>query len=232
MDTPTLKASTRTLTGKKVKTLRTNGQLPGVLYGHGTESTALTFDTAEYNKVFRHAGKSTLVNLVIDENKPVKVLMHEPQVHPVKPVTVHADLYAVKMTEKLQTEIPLHFIGESEAVETLDGSLATQLDALNVECFPDKLVSSIDVDLSVLKTFEDIIRVENIVVPEGIEVLNDAEEVVAVVNPPRSEEELEALDEAPISDEEAVAALEVTGEKAADDTEGEGEEVAEGKNEE
>lgn len=220
MDTPTLKAQTRTLTGKKVKTLRQNGQLPGVLYGHGTESTALTFDTIEYNKLFRNAGMSTLVNLVVDDGKGIKVLLHEPQVHPVKATTVHADFYAVKMTEKLQTEISLHFIGESEAVDTLDGSLATQLDALNVECFPDKLVSSIDVDLSVLKTFEDIIRVENIVVPEGIEVLNDPEEVVALVNAPRSEEELEALDEAPISDEAAVAALEVTGEKA-DDAEGE-----------
>jgi large subunit ribosomal protein L25 len=217
MDTPTLKATTRTMMGKQVKLLRSNGQLPGVLYGHGQESTSLTFDTIEYNKLFRKAGMSTLVDLVIDEAKPVKVLLHAPQVHPAKAHTIHADFYAVKMTEKLQTEIPLHFIGESEAVDVLDGSLATQLDALNVECFPDKLVSSIEVDLSALKTFDDIIRVENIVVPEGIEVLNDPEEVVAVVNAPRSEEELEALDAEVQSDEEAVAALEVTGEKPADE---------------
>lgn len=220
MDTPTLNATPREITGKQVKQLRKNGQLPGVVYGREFASRAITMDTKEYTQVFRSAGTSTLVNLVINGDKPVKVLLHEPVVHPAKPMTMHADFYAVKMNEKVQTEIPLHFIGESEAVDTLEGTLNTHLDALNVECFPDKLVSAIEVDIASLKTFDDMIHVGDIKLPEGIEVLDDAETVVVNITPPISEEELEALDEAPTgeeADQAAMEALEVTAEKKEDE---------------
>ncbi len=222
MEAPILKAQTRTLVGKQVKQLRNQGQMPGVIYGHGTDSQPIVFDSIEYKKLYRQAGTSTLVDLIIDDKKPVKVLLHEPDVHPVKPITLHADFYAVKMTEKLQTEIPIHLVGEAEAVTTLDGTLTQQLDALSVECFPDKLVSAIEVDLTPLKTFDDIIRVSDVHVPEGIEILNDAEEVIVAVTAPRSEEELAELDEAPTgeaADQAAVEALEVEEKTKEDDSE-------------
>jgi large subunit ribosomal protein L25 len=158
-------------------------------------------------------------------------LLHEPQMHPVKQTPVHADFYVVKMNEKLQTEIPLHFEGESEAVTVLDGTLSPQLDALNVECFPDKLVPSIEVDITALKTLEDILRVSDIKVPEGIEVLNDPEEVVITITPPRTEEELAALEEevGEAADEAAVGALEVSEEKAEEEGETANEETKETK---
>lgn len=212
METPVLKATTRDVVGKQVKQLRKQGYLPAVVYGRESDNVNILLNAAEYEKTFKKAGTSTLVNLVIDDKKPVKVLMHEPDVHPAKPLTLHADFYVVKMNEKIQTEIPLHFVGESEAVTVQDGSLSTQIDALSIECFPDKLVPAIEVDITPLKTFEDIIRVGDIQIPEGIEVLNDAEEVVAKVEPPRSEEELEALEEAPTgeeADQAAVANVEV-----------------------
>lgn len=213
MQTITLNATRRELTGKQVKQLRNQGQLPAVIYGNGLESQAICVAQTDYDKVFRQAGTSTLVDLVVEGAKPVKVLLHEPQVHPAKPLTLHADFYAVKMSEKLQTEIPLHFVGESEAVETLGGTLNVPIDAVEVECYPDKLVSAIEVDLTSLKTFEDVLRISDIQAPEGIAILNDPEEAVATVVAPRSEEELAALEEGPKTDEEAVANVEVAGEK-------------------
>jgi large subunit ribosomal protein L25 len=216
METPVLQAQTRTVTGKQVKLLRKNGQLPAVVYGSDEQNQTISIASGDYNKIFKTAGTSTLVDLVVDNQKPIKVLLHEPQIHPTKSIAVHADFYIVKMTEKLQTEIPLHFVGESDAVTVLDGTLTTQLDALNVECFPDKLVPAIEVDISVLKTFDDIIRIEDIKAPEGMELLHESEEVVATITPPRSEEELAELDEAVTgedADKAAMEALEVTGEK-------------------
>lgn len=217
MDTPVLHATTRTVTGKQVKQLRRQELIPGVLYGNDTENQNISMAAKEYERVFRTAGTSTLVDLAIDDKKPVKVLLHEPQMHPARPVTLHADFYAVKMNEKLQTEIPLHFVGEAEAVTVLDGTLNTPIDAVLVECFPDKLVPAIEVDITSLKTLDDILRVSDIQAPAGIEIMLDPEEVIVTITPPRSEEELEALDEAVESDEEAVAKLEVTEEKKPDE---------------
>ncbi len=208
MDTPILHAQSRHVIGKQVKQLRRDGLLPGVMYGHDTANTNIALNALDYQKLYQKAGTSTLVDLVIDDNKPIKVLLHEPQEHPAKPLLLHADFYVVKMNEKLQTEIPLHFEGEAEAVSVLDGTLTTQLDALNVECFPDKLVSTIEVDITTLKTFEDIIRVSDIKLPEGIEALDDPETVVATVTPPRSEEELAELEEAPTGEAADQAAVE------------------------
>lgn len=216
MDSLTLSATTRTVTGKQVKTLRHQGIIPAVVYGHDKISQSLSIRATDFKRVFAGAGSSTLVDLIVDDAKPVKVLIHEPQIHPVKPDIVHADLYVVKMNEKLQTEIPLEFIGESSAVTDLDGTLTIVLDALEVECFPDKLVHAIEVDITSLVTLEDMIRVSDIKAPEGIEFLADPEEVVATITPPRSEAEMAELEETVSgedADKAAVEAVEVLEEK-------------------
>lgn len=220
MNTPTLKASTRAIVGKQVKQIRRQGQIPAVVYGHDQPSQSISLNEHDFDRVFRTAGTSTLVDLTLNDAKPIKVLLHEPQLHPVTMAPLHADLYVVKMTEKLQTEIPLEFVGEAPAVVDLEGTLNIVLDALTVECFPDKLVHAIDVDITTLKTFDDMIRVSDIRLPDGIEVLADAEEVIATITPPRSEEELAELEEAPVgedADKAAVEGVEVTAEKPAEE---------------
>lgn len=216
----TLTAKSRTITGKKVKQLRRLGQIPAAVYGHDRQSQAISMQRSDYEQIFSDAGTSTLVDLVIDGTQPVKVLLHEPQIHPVTGALVHADLYVVKMTEKLQTEIPLEFVGESPAVIDLEGTLNIVLDTLTVQCFPDKLVPVIEVSIANLKTLEDIIRLEDIKLPDGIEVLAEGDEVIATITPPRSEEELAELEEVVSgadADKAAVEAVEVTEETKPED---------------
>lgn len=213
-------AKTRTLVGKKVKQLRRAGEVPAILYGHGTDNVNLSFNLVDFNRIYRDAGTSNLIDLKIDDEKSVKVLLREPSVHPVTNFATHVDVYKVKMTEKLTTEIPLSFINESPAVIDLEGSLVTNRDALEIECLPGDLVSEFEVDLSVLKTFDDVIKISDIKIPSTIEVKDDPEEIVAQVMPPRSEEEMAELEEEVKEDVEAV---EVTGEKPT-----EGEEATEG----
>lgn len=131
------------------------------------------------------------------------------------------------MDEKIKTEIPLEFVGESEAVKSLEGSLVQNKDSVEVECLPGDLVGEIQIDISVLKTFDDSIHISDITVPHGIEILADAEEMIASVEPPRSEEELAEL-ETPSAAEEEKEAIEKMGAESS----AEGEEPATGEQEE
>jgi len=195
MEQINLKAIPREIIGKKVKVLRSKGQIPAVLYGRNFNSTPLLLDKAEFERVFPEAGSSMIVNLEISNKGIEKILIREPQKDPVTDQILHVDLYRVDMTKKIHTEIPLKFVGTSAAVEELEGNLISNKDSLEVECLPDKLVSEIEVDITPLKTFEDLIKVKNIKAPEGIKVINDPEEIIAQVTPPRSEEELEAMEQ-------------------------------------
>src|SRR5688572_25888931 len=131
-----LEANTRTLLGKKVKQGRSKGLLPGVVYGHGRESTPIFIDLKSFKKVYQEAGTSALIDLAIDDDKSIKVLLHEPQEHYLHGEPIHADFYAVKMTEKIETAIPINFVGTSAAVEELEGNLVISKDELNIRCLP------------------------------------------------------------------------------------------------
>lgn len=210
-----LEAASRT---EKAANLRTEGKIPANVYGGGFKNQNITIDGLAFNRVFADAGESSLINLAIENSEPVKVLVHEVQIDPVTMKPIHIDFYKVNMKEKIKTEIPLKQVGESSAVVDLEGSLVTNRDAIEVECLPSDLVHEIEVDISVLKTFDDVVKVSDLKIPAGIEVLDDPEEVAILIQPPRSEEELAELEEKP---EEDVEAVEVEGEKPA-----EGEEAA------
>jgi len=223
MENIILHAQPREVFGKKVKALRKKGQIPAILYGHKSKSRPLLVNKTEFEKVFEKAGVSSLVSLKVDNENPQKVLIREPQRDPISLEPLHIDFYKIKMTEKIRTEIPLKFVGESPAVKELDGTLITNRDAVEVECLPEALVHEIEVDISGLKTFDDVIKVSDLNIPEGVEVLNEPEEIIASITPPRSEEELAEL-EAPV--EEKVEEVEEVEKK---EEEAEGEEIVEEK---
>ncbi|QQG50220.1 MAG: 50S ribosomal protein L25 [Candidatus Berkelbacteria bacterium] len=217
-----LHAEGREITGKKVKKLRQRAVMPAVVYGRDLEPSPISIDLKEFKKVFAEAGTSALVDLTINDAKPIKVLLHEPQTHYLNGEPIHVDFYAVKMTEKIETAIPITFVGVSPAVEEMEGNFISNKDELNIRCLPGDLIPGVEVDLTVLKTFDDQVRVKDIQVPETVEVTDDPEDVVCLVAAPISEEELEAeLTEDTAAEEAAVA--ELGAEEAA-----EGEEKAEG----
>ena len=189
-----LVAKTREIIGKKVKDLRSQEKIPAVLYGHKIKPLNLTIDYSVFEKIYKEAGESTLIDLVVDDKEPVKVLIQDYQLHPRTNQFIHADLKQINMDEKLNTDIILEFTGEAPAVKDFSGILVTNMDHVEVECLPKDLVHEIKVDLSSLKNFEDSIHVSDINVPEGITILNAPEDVIALVQPPRTEKELEELE--------------------------------------
>lgn len=224
-----LKAKLREIIGKQVKNLRQDGQVPAVLYGKDFENLNLVLAKTEFEKVLDEAGSSTIVDLQVEGKENYKVLLHEPQKDAVTDLILHADLYKVNMKEEIHTEIPLNFIGASVAVDDLEGNLITNKDAIEVKCLPGNLVSEIKVDISVLKTFENIIKVSDLPIPEGIEVLDEPEEIIAQVTPPRSDEELEEMEVEAAADQEkaGIESIESEAEKEKADKEAEGAEDSE-----
>lgn len=202
---------------KKPSELRRTGLVPAIIYGKKYESLPLQLNLKEFTNLFHEAGSSNLVDLNID-GKSVKTLIHEVQRHPMSNAIIHVDFLKIDMKEKLKTEIPLEFVGETTLVIDQEGSLITSKDAVEVECLPSDLVDHIDVDISVLTDFDMNIKVEDLRIPEGIEILDDPEEVIALVQPPRSEEELAELDEEVVEDVEAVE-VENAGEGASEEDE-------------
>lgn len=205
----TLTATLRDLVGRKTDALRQSGSVPCVVYGFGTEPTSITVDRNAFVKVYAAAGSSTVVDLAVGD-KVLQVLVSAIQRNPLNDFVTHIDFRAVDPNQKIEAEIRLELIGEAHAAKALGGTLLQSLESLEVKSLPSALVSHIDVDVSALKTFDDVIRVSDIVVPAGIEVITDAEMAVASVQPPRSEEEMASLDEAVDMD---VSKVEVTTEK-------------------
>jgi len=193
----TLKSKTREITGKAVSELRKRGIMPAVLYGHAVKPVNLEVDYAVFEKVFQKAGESTLVDLIVDDKQPVKVLIQDYQLEPRTSRLSHVDFHQVRMDEKLRTEIVLKFIGEAPIVKEQSGVLVTNIHEIEVECLPTALVHEIEVDITTLKTFEDVIHVSDLAIPADIKVLTAATEVVMLAQPPRSEQELADLEQKP-----------------------------------
>lgn len=180
----------------KINNFRKQGKIPGVVYGHKIKSLSLSLDTKNFQKVFKAAGESTLLSLEIaGEKQPRHVLIKGVQKEPVFGAILHVDFYEVKMTEKITAEIPLIFVGESFAVKDLSGILVKNIDQIEVSCLPQDLPHEIKVDITSLKTFDDLIHIQDLIIPANVEVTANPKDVVASITPPRSEEELAGLEE-------------------------------------
>lgn len=162
------------------------------MYGHNVENQTIEINERDFAKAFKTAGESTIVNLVVD-GKTQPVLIQEVQNHYLNGQPIHVDFYAVNMSEKLKVKVPLHFTGESAAVKTMGGTLVKNLTEVEVECLPTDLPHEIDVDITPLNTFDDAIRVSDLKVSGKVALLVKPEEVVVLVAPPRTEEEMASL---------------------------------------
>ncbi len=211
-----LQASSREVFGKKTKTLRQAGQIPAIVYGNEKDNQPVSIDQYQFDRVFATAGQNTIIALKVGDAQPVNVLIQAVEHDPLTGKLMHADLYRVNMNQAIRTTVPLHFVGDAPAVYQQEGVLLTNIEEVEVETLPAKLPASIEVDISGLDDFEKTIHVSDLVVPEGVKILVEPEELVAKVDPPRSEEELEALDEEIVEEIPA----EEGAEEAAEATEG------------
>lgn len=208
-DNPTLSAAIRTVTGRKVKQLRQQGQTPATIYGHNMEALSIQFTSLELDRIFAHAGESLLVDVKINEDK-YPVIFKNPQFHPVLGDLIHIDCYKVNLKEKIITTVPLELIGESPAVKA-GNILVSVLSELEVEALPSDLPEKIEVNTEYLLEVGNKISVADIHLDEGIEIKNDPEQVIALIEEPKTEEE-------PVAEEVAPEDIPATAQKTEEDT--------------
>lgn len=196
-ENPKLKATVRTITGKKVKQLRKQGWLPSSVYGQEMEPISIQIADKEMEMIFDHVGESGLVDLILDE-KTMPILFRNPQYHPVLGNLIHVDCYKVNLKEKIISTVPIEFIGESLAVK--EGKILVEvLNEIEIEALPADFPEKIEVDLSKLETIDSQITIADLIIDKSLwEIKNTPDQVIVKVEEPRVEEE-------PVVAEEVVA---------------------------
>ncbi len=188
----TLNAEIREITGRKIRK-ENNRKIPAILYGHGVENKNIWVNAAEFMRVFRETGESTVIKLTLD-GKDRNVLIHDYQLDPILNEINHIDFFEVKMDEAVTSDISINIIGESPAVKNMGGTL-THIDSLTVRSLPGDLPHEFDVDISVLKDFDSVITVSDLDVSDKIEILADKDQVIASVSAPRTQSDVDSSDD-------------------------------------
>lgn len=193
MEEIVFEANHREVIGKKVKKLRREGELPAIVYGHNIEPISISLDYRAASKTLDSISPSALVVLDIDGEKHY-TLVRDKQRNPVRRTIVHVDFQAVSLTETVRADVSIKLIGEAPAIETYLGIVVPSLEQISIETLPTNLPESFEVDISGLTEIGDSILVGDLSAPEGVEILNDPEDVVVVVIA-QAAEEVEEVEE-------------------------------------
>ena len=213
MDKLNLSVNKREVTGKKVSDLRSNGLTPIHMYGPEIESSPLQCDSKILDRVITDAGTNIPVTVNVDGGEQDNLcFIREVQYHPVTNKVLHVDFMKVQVGKPVRAQVPISVIGTSPAVRTMGGTLLQPLLTLTVEALPLEIPEVIILQAELLVDFETNFYVNDIEVDEGVNVINEASEMVASVVAPRVdsiESEGEEGDE---------AETEVVGEEAEEST--------------
>ncbi len=206
----TLSATIRELANRgALRAVRADRKIPAVIYGPEMEPVSIIIESNPFGKVLTQAGESMLVEIDVAGGAQHSVLIKDMQTDPRTGAFTHVDFYAVSMKKELETDVSLEFVGEAPAAKA-GGTVMKIKDALTVRCLPKFLVRSISVSLDKLQTYDDVITVADIMLTEGLTVLDEADDVVAKVSAPLTEDQLKALEAENSSD---VSKIEVVGKK-------------------
>lgn len=217
MANPKLKVEKRKVFGRKVKKLRRQGILPGNIYGKKIKSQAVQVSLKEFEKVYKKAGETGIVELILGREKtPRKVLIHNVQLHPVTDQFLHADFHQVVLTEQVKADIPIEIVGESPAVREKKGMLLTTLDEVEVEALPTDLPDKIKVDISKLTEVDQEIKAGELKLSKKVALLTDPNLVICKISPlvTKEAEELVKEEEAAAEAAKEEAAKEAPPEEA------------------
>ena len=212
--------------------LRSNGLIPGVLYGNGGKAHAFCIEERELRKALTgDHGLHAILDVVLEgQQKAHHAVLKEYQLDPTRARLMHIDLQEVRLDQAIQTQVVVELIGESEGVK--EGRVLSQIQReVNVEALPMEVPDRLELDVSRME-IGDTLRLSDLRAPEGVKLLDDPETVLATVTPPtkvelpeevvEEEEELEEGVEGEVPPEEQPEGAE--GERAEPEAEAAGEE--------
>lgn len=210
----------RQAVGKENKRLRREGIVPGVVFGKDSPSVPVQVEAKAFDTIYRQAGRTSIVKIKVDGKGAAKsAIIKEIQRHPLSGRPVHVDFFLVNLTQEMQADVPLSFVGIAPAIEQENGTLMTPLDHLKVKALPAEMPHEIEVDISSLVDLETAIHVRDLSLDARVTVLNDPDELLARILPPRVEEEPEVPAEEAATEEAEAAQAVPEGEGAPAETE-------------
>src|SRR5690242_7780981 len=160
---------------------RRDGMVPITVYGGGGETVAAVAPLRELAAILRSdSGRNTIFTIEVDGAGSSEVMFHERQIDPIKGRLIHADLTRLVKGQKIEVTVPLHLTGEPLGVKEKQGVLEQVIREIEIKCEPREIPDSLDVDVSHLDV-HDVLHVSDIPVSAGVEILNDAEQVIATV---------------------------------------------------
>ena len=187
MEKVVIHATKRTVIGKQVSALRRDAKLPGVIYGHKVDPIAITMELKESTRVLNNATSSSVITINLD-GVEYAALVREKQRDYLKNRFIHVDFQAVSQTEKIRAEVNIEMVGHAPAVKDYNGVVVEGISKVNVEALPKDLPERFIVDLSNLKQIGDSITLRDIVIPAGVDVMDDLDETIISINNPAAEE--------------------------------------------
>lgn len=185
-----LKALKREISGRKVKQLRNKGLIPANVYGKKVKSQAVSLDKEEFEKVYKKAGETEVVGLLVEGEKEERpILIQNLQVHPVTDDPLHVDLRQIILTEKITAQIPVEISGEAPAAQQKLGILIQTVSEIEVEALPMELPEKFVIDVSRLAKVDDEVKVKDLVIDRSkVKLAVEDDLVVAKIEPLAAEE--------------------------------------------
>ena len=200
-----INAQKRTLIGKKVSSLRKEGLLPAGVYGI-SGNISIAIDKKEFVNVFKKTQYTQIINLSLD-NKPHNVLVSEIQTHPVNEELLHVSFHEISLSKKVEAEVPIEIEGIAPAIKVYSGVLVQNFHHIEIISLPNKIPTSIKVDISKLEEIGDSITFKDLLLPEGTELTKmeegELENTIITISPPQ-EEEKEEIEEISPEDVEVI----------------------------
>lgn len=213
-----LKADSREIVGRKVKTLRAEGKVPANVYGPEHDSDNVILNNKEFRRVFKDSGYSKLIDLELNGDK-LKTLVKEVQIDPVRREVLHVSLYAVDMKKEIEAEVPVEIVGVAPAVKNNIGFLEIPHNSLQVRCLPGDLPQQIEVDVSKLAAVGDAITIGDLDLGKGVELAEDLSDESRIAS-------ISAPQKIVIEEEETEGEEGAEGEESEEGAEGESEKAA------
>jgi len=160
---------------------RRDGMVPITVYGGGAETVAAVAPARDLAAILRsEAGRNTIFTIDVEGVGVSEVMFHDRQIDPVKGRLIHADLARLVKGQKIEVTVPLHLVGEPFGVREKQGVLEQIIREVEIRCEPREIPDSLDVDVTNLDVHA-VLHVSDIQVAEGVEILTDAEQVIATV---------------------------------------------------
>ena len=199
-----LKAIVRESMGSaESRRLRKDGNIPAIVYGLGMDPLSVALNAREFRNALKtEAGTNVIINLEVGSDN-FTALAREIQKHPYRDEYLHIDLIQIDLTQTVEADVQIDFVGIPIGVKEEGGLVQTINSSISISALPTNIPTSIELDISALNVGDNLTATD-VSLPEGVELANEDDEslLVTITLPRAAVEEEEDLDELGMEGEE------------------------------